>query len=136
MRTLRLSGGGGSLTITSDENPEPLYWRVTLTSGGLTASTDIDLDAIRHTVGPIGEFFLALAADWRGWQGERRWGETPLSLSATHDGLGHVAINVQVATNAYREPDWEARATIHLEAGRLDHVARDAAQLPSLLASA
>jgi hypothetical protein len=136
VRTLHLSGGGGSFTITSDEEPEPLYWRVTLTSGGLAASTDIDLDSIRHTVGPIGEFFRELAADWRGWQGERRWGQAPLILAATHDGLGHVAINVQVATNVYSEPDWEARATIELEAGRLDHVARQAAELPGLVASA
>ncbi|MFZ0043670.1 MAG: DUF6228 family protein [Solirubrobacteraceae bacterium] len=129
MPTLQLSGGGGSLTITSEESPEPLYWRVTLTSGGLHASTDIDLDAIRHSVEPIGEFFLRLAADWRGWQGERRWGDDPLMLSATHDGLGHVAITVQLVTNIYSEPVWEARASIQLEAGRLDHAARDAAQL-------
>jgi Family of unknown function (DUF6228) len=138
MRTLHLSGGGGSLTITSDEKPEPLYWRVTLTSGGLAATTDIDLDSVRHTVGPIGEFFLALAADWRGWPGERRWGgkgNGPLILAATHDGLGHVSIDVQVAPNVYYEPTWEARATIQLEAGRLDHVARQAAELPSLVAS-
>ena len=106
MRTLHLSDGGASLTITSDESQEPLYWRVTLRSGGLNASTDIDLDSIRHTVGPLGEFFLGLAADWRGWQGERRWGGGPLILSATHDGLGHIAINVQLATNVYYEPDW------------------------------
>jgi hypothetical protein len=136
MRTLHLSGGGGSLTITSDEEPEPLYWHVTLTSGGLAASTDIDLDSVRHTVGPIGEFFLTLAADWRGWPGERKWGKSPLALAATHDGLGHVAINVHVAPNVHYEPTWEARATIQLEAGRLDHVARQAAELPRLVASA
>ena len=53
----------------------------------------------------------------------------PLILSATHDGLGHIAINVQLATNVYYEPDWEAHASVELEAGRLDHAARDAAQL-------
>jgi hypothetical protein len=132
MRTLHLSGGG-SLTITSDESAEPLYWQVTLTSGGLNASTRIDLDAIRHWVAPIGDFFAELAADWRGWQGARTWGTGPLVLSATHDGLGHVALNVELETNVYDEPDWRACATVHLEAGQLDHVARDAAQLPRLV---
>jgi hypothetical protein len=129
MRVLELSDGGGSLTITSVDSDEPWYWRVTLKSGGLNASTDIDLDSLRHSAGPIGDFFLGLAADWRGWQGERTWGGGPLTLSAIHDGLGHITIDVHLITNVYYEPDWEARATVQLEAGRLDQTARDAAQL-------
>ena len=88
MQTLHLSGvGGDGLTITSsDEQPEPYYWRVTLHNDGLTASTDVDLDGIRHTVAPIGDFFAALAADWRGWAGEHTWGGTEITLTATHDG--------------------------------------------------
>ena len=129
MRTLHLSDGGGSLTITSDDSDEPRYWRVTLKSGGLNASTDIDLDSLRHSEGPIGDFFLGLAADWRGWPGERTWGGGPLTLSAAHDGLGHITIDVDLITNVYYEPDWEARATIQLEAGRLDQPARGASQL-------
>jgi hypothetical protein len=129
MRTFHLSDGGGSLSITSEDSHEPRYWRVTLKSGGLNASTDIDLDSIRHSERPIGDFFLGLAADWRGWTGERTWGGGPLTLCATHDGLGHVTLDVRLVTNVYYEPDWEARADIQLEAGRLDQVACDAAQL-------
>jgi hypothetical protein len=66
-----LFGGEGSLAIMSDRCPEPLYRRVTLTSDGLRADAQFDLDAIRHTGRPIAEFFLALASDWRGWQGAR-----------------------------------------------------------------
>jgi hypothetical protein len=44
MPTLHLdSNDVGSLTITSDESPEPLDWHVTLQSVGLSAITDIDL---------------------------------------------------------------------------------------------
>src|ERR1700729_2331277 len=39
MRTFHLSDGGGSLTITSDDSDEPWYWRITLKSGGLNASS-------------------------------------------------------------------------------------------------
>lgn len=136
MRALRIRDGGGSLTIVSDEGPEPLYWHVFLKSGGLSGGTDIDLDALRHRVEPVGDFFLGLAADWRGWQGARTWGDGPLMLSATHDGLGHVAINVRIRTNVYYEEDWEASATVTVEAGQLDHIAREAAQLPDLLPDA
>ena len=46
MRTLHLSGNGSdALTITSsDEQPEPWYWRVTLHNDCLSASTDVDLN--------------------------------------------------------------------------------------------
>jgi hypothetical protein len=66
MKTLELGSGSCTLTITSEEMPEPLYWRVILRSGGLSASTDIDLDAVRHTEEPIGDFFADLAANCRG----------------------------------------------------------------------
>jgi hypothetical protein len=131
MRTLHLSGVcGDALTITSsDEQPEPYYWRVTLHNDGLTASTDVDLDGIRHTVAPIGEFFAALAADWRGWAGERTWGGGDITLTATHDGLGHVTLIVELEE---KYDHWRARGELTLEAGRLDQVARDAMQLPTL----
>jgi hypothetical protein len=131
MRTLHLSGSGShTLTITSDEEPEPLSWRVELQAEGLKATTDIDLDAIRRTVEPIGEFFASLAADWRGWAGKRNWGRRPIMLTATHDGLGHIGLIVELEETYDR---WRVRGELVLDAGRLDQVARDATHLPALL---
>jgi hypothetical protein len=134
VRTLDLSDGdGGALTIVSDDQPEPLCWRVALQTNGLSASTDVDLDGLRRKVVPIGEFFAALAADWRGWAGERVWGSAPLTLIATHDGLGHVTLFVELEE---RYDLWRARGQLVLEAGRLEQIARDAAHLPDLLPDA
>jgi hypothetical protein len=132
VETLQITGGGGSLTISSDDGPEPLFWHVTLVSGGLHARTDLDLDAIRHHVAPLGEFFASLAQEWRGWEGARSWGVTPITLSATHDGLGHITLAVHLKTNVFREPSWSAAATVVVEAGRLDRLAREASRLPRL----
>jgi Family of unknown function (DUF6228) len=131
VKSLHLSGNGSeALTITSDEEPEPLYWRVELQTDGLNAATDIDLDAIRRRVGPIDEFFATLAADWRGWEGERSWGQPPITLTATHDGLGHIRVTVGLEEFYDR---WRVRGELVLDAGHFDQVARDAAGLPTLL---
>jgi len=76
-------------------------------------------------------FFAELAADWRGWEGQRHWNalEGELEVRATHYGA-HVLIAVTI-----RRPDmtfandaWEARIVLTLEPGeQLDRVARDLA---------
>lgn len=121
-----------ALTIETDGRAEPFYWRVTLRTRELTASTDIDLDYLHHHVGPIADYFAELAADWRGWTGDRSWGERPLALTATHDGLGRIALTVDLEHLHPTDNRWAVRATITLEAGQLDRAARDAAQLPPI----
>jgi hypothetical protein len=129
MPTLQLhSNDGAALTIEPDGRPEPFYWHVVLQASHLTASADVDLDALRHTTPPISEYFAALAQDWRGWPDTRIWGRRPLTLSATHDGLGHVALTVEVEQSLYPHA-WSARVTLHLDAGGLDDAARQAARL-------
>jgi|SRR5581483_7413916 len=123
-----LSNDGGALTIEPDGQPEPFYWHVTLRAPELSATADVDLDTLRHTTSPIGEYFRALSRDWRGWTGSRTWGDRPLALTATHDGLGHVALTVELDHSV--DPDaWSVRATIQLDAGRLDGAARQADRL-------
>ena len=62
------------------------------------------------------EFFHRLAADWRGWQGERAYEslEHDLRITAIHDG--HVRLAVQLLQSSL--PDgWSAAAVIQLDPG-------------------
>jgi Family of unknown function (DUF6228) len=106
-------------------------WQVTLSLPGLSASAEVDAFAYdgEHTFGLL---FRRLADDWRGWEGERRWSslEGDFELAATHDGLGHVALEVRLRSGPYEE-DWLATGTIWLDAGQLNAVARDAAAFTS-----
>ena len=74
----------------------------------------------------LGEFWRELAEDWRGWRGVRSWGslEGDLQLSATSDRLGHVPVEVRLREGApYR---WQMNGILELEAGRLEHIAKEA----------
>jgi Family of unknown function (DUF6228) len=81
-------------------------------------------------------FFAELAADWRGWEGQRHWKalEGELEVQASHHGA-HVLIAVTVKRPdiTFANDAWEARIVLTLEPGeQLDRVARD---LASALAS-
>lgn len=58
-----------------------------------------------------------LSDDWRGWE------EGSFDLTASHDGLGHVALRVRMRSGLY-DDDWTATAVIWLDAGELRQVAR------------
>lgn len=106
-------------------------WKVTISLPHLSASAEVDAFAYDGEHG-LGLLFRRLADDWRGWEGERTWSslEGDLDLSATHDGLGHIALEVRLRSGPYAE-DWLVRGTIWLDAGQLNAVARDAAALSS-----
>jgi Family of unknown function (DUF6228) len=72
-------------------------------------------------------FLAAMDADWRGWPGAREWRsiEGDITLSCTHNGLGHISARVTLEP-IYRE--WMAVDTLILEAGTLGELARDAAR--------
>jgi hypothetical protein len=42
----------------------------------------------------MAQFFREIDRDWRGWEGEKLFGdaEDTLRIAATHDGLGHVRV--------------------------------------------
>ncbi len=75
----------------------------------------------------LGEWFGALAADWRGWDGQRTWHsiEGTLRLTATHDGLGTVLLYVHLKRSTC-EADWAIDGPVWLDAGALPAVARAA----------
>jgi hypothetical protein len=97
-------------------------WRVELAGPGLRAEREV------YAYAPLGDFralFEGMARDWRGWQGERSWTslEGELHLGCTHDGLGHIAIRVELETENRGPSDWKAVGTIRVEAGVLDALA-------------
>jgi hypothetical protein len=99
-----------------------------------TAGLDASLRALAHYATGFDElvgFFNRLAADWRGWQGERAYEslEHELRLNAVHNG--HVRLVVQLRQSSL--PDgWSAAAVIQLDPGEeLTQVANDVAALLS-----
>jgi Family of unknown function (DUF6228) len=63
--------------------------------------------------------FEVIANEWRGWHGSKEWSslEGELSLSATHDGVGTITLQVRLAHLGFDAWDWEARAALALDAG-------------------
>ncbi len=76
-------------------------------------------------------FFNGLAADWRGWQGERTYEslEHDLRLTAIHDG--HVRLLVQLQETAGLD-EWSATGIVQLDPGEeMTRAAEDVAALLS-----
>jgi uncharacterized protein DUF6228 len=131
---IRSNEAAAFLAIQRD-GPEPRphdhrddYWLATLSCGSLHAS----LRFYELEITGLAEYFEQLAADWRGWAGERRWEslEGDVALVATHDGLGTVALIARLGTEAFAIHRWTASAELLLDAGGLDPIARGARRLP------
>lgn len=75
--------------------------------------------------GPPSLLFDEMARDWKGWRNDKTWTalEGELALTASSDRLGHVALLV-VMHDCWGAADWRLGATLHVEAGRLDELAR------------
>ena len=76
-------------------------------------------------------FFRQLAADWRGWDGERTYEsiDQDLRLTATHDGYVRLAVQLWQQGGRF---GWSAAAVISLEPGEeMTQVAEDVAALLS-----
>ncbi len=44
-------------------------------------------------------YFSSLAKRWRGWDGEESWEANGMKFGAHHDGVGHVALHVEVGVD-------------------------------------
>jgi len=73
-------------------------------------------------------FFSDLAANWKGWKGKKEWQslESELALCATSDSIGHASLSIELHSGDYPF-DWTLLATIELEAGQLERLARSVA---------
>nr|WP_243436611.1 DUF6228 family protein [Streptomyces sp. FH025] len=65
----------------------------------------------------MADFLGRLAADFRGWDGERTWRTNHLALRAVFRSGGHVALTWRLIPWTIREDAWEACVTTRLEAG-------------------
>jgi hypothetical protein len=96
----------------------------TLVHEGLEARAEVYIPP-GHGLDGLDSLFVTMADQWRGWAGEKSWGslEGELSLSCTHDGLGHVKMAVELRRDVLDE-SWTARAVFVVWAGSLEQVAR------------
>ena len=71
------------------------------------------------------DFFRDLAANWRGWPGEKTYEslEEELLLKATSDCLGHTELEVRL-TSGPPPFHWMLRAALLIEAGQLESIAK------------
>jgi hypothetical protein len=132
---LRSNEAGAALAIRRDtDEPEDEYerlgeyWIAELSCGGLGASLRFYDFAIKE----LGAFLERLAAEWRGWSGERSWSslEGDVKLTATHNGLGTISVKACLRTEAAAHHRWSACAELVLDAGALDRITREAQLLP------
>ncbi|MBA2733704.1 MAG: hypothetical protein H0U54_12520 [Acidobacteria bacterium] len=67
------------------------------------------------------QFFEDLAANWKGWNGEKKWTslEGELSLVCTTDSVGHISIEVTLFDG------WNVRNVFYVDAGQLDQIVLD-----------
>lgn len=81
-----------------------------------------------HEPADLKHFFADLAANWKGWRGQKQWKslEGELQLDATIDSTGHVKLSVQMRSGPYPF-DWRLSAALLLEAGQLDRIAHTVA---------
>lgn len=123
------AAGGGGLLFYDRSPPDPAQ----PIGGFCVRVTDHNLSAIGQVYAgyapshPAG-LFADMAAQWSGWPDALTWDslEGELSLSCTHDRLGHVAIRVELRSG-HMDDDWRVKATVLAEAGQLEAIARRAA---------
>lgn len=122
---IKSSRSAGKLKLSEPKPPgssHPVeYLRVSLEDREIAAST-----ARVYIYEPyhLAAFFADLAAQWKGWAGEKEWHsvEDDFALSCTSDGLGHAALRVTLKSGLY-EDDWCVQAVIHVDAGQLEDLA-------------
>ncbi|MFF3957183.1 DUF6228 family protein [Streptomyces sp. NPDC001890] len=64
----------------------------------------------------MSEFFDGLARDFRGWEGERVWGNNNLVVTATFGSGGHVYLGWTLRSGFF-PGDWNCTVTTVIEAG-------------------
>jgi len=102
-----------------DNSPVAQQFRVTVQSEGMTA-TALAWERYDHTGFPkLAEFVARMSSDFRGWDGAREWegGDPGFRLSATHDRLSRITLDVFFTQFSNPEDGWEVRVPIALDPG-------------------
>ncbi|MFI7284727.1 DUF6228 family protein [Micromonospora chersina] len=94
--------------------------QVELYDDGLSARGEVKLSLPAQAEEPdLVAFLQGLTDDWRGWDGERRWRslDGKLTITARHDGKGHVSLGGTLQQDSLAPDAWLARVSISVEAG-------------------
>jgi hypothetical protein len=118
----------GSVIIKSAHDGQTLEF-FEHSAGGYKVSlrgSDYHGTACVYDVDPahLAAFFHDLAANWRGWSGEKEWGslDSELALTAVTDSKGHTSLLVRLRSGPYPY-DWRLTSTLLIEAGQLEQIA-------------
>jgi hypothetical protein len=115
---------GAPVTTTSSA-----YLRVpaSLSAEGLSATAFLELEDWGGGSAALRAYFRDLAANWKGWIGEKRWADDQgtAELVASHDGLGSISLRVRLVVlgGDRDEGAWVATATVIVDAGALEEAA-------------
>ena len=76
-----------------------------------------------HSGSPVA-MFRAMAIEWQGWSGEKRWEdlEGRVTFIATSDPTGHIKLQASLQGEDYES---SLHAILQFEAGQLEAMARD-----------
>jgi len=122
--TVGNEGERASLTLGPYANDS---FRAEVRRDRLHASADIVSRVHRgHPSDGLADFFTGLAANWKGWSGQREWisFERDLKLSAQSHHTGHIHLHVHLNHGA--PPSWELGFGLGLEAGELERLSTEA----------
>jgi Family of unknown function (DUF6228) len=100
-------------------------WRARIEVGDLEAEAKVYERYSREEL-HLDRYFADLAAQWRGWEGDKEWEALGLRLAARHDGLGHVTLDVTLEEDYATADRWRVRASLAIDAGALDRLAVEA----------
>ena len=113
---------------------DSVHYAVELRAPGLTARVDEVVAWVWDS--DLAPFLEELAADYRGWDGERSWrnNDRDLMVSAVHRSGGHVGVTWAVRPWPQAAGGWGASVTTGLEAG--EQMASLAADVRAFLSGA
>jgi hypothetical protein len=104
--------------------------RMLVEQQGLSVAGTIELEGWGGGASGLVAFFDEMASGWRGWHGRREWRDDggSVSMSASHDGIGTIALRVLVMPFQWSEEQpgsWRLEAVVALDPGSLDVAVRD-----------
>lgn len=71
------------------------------------------------------ELFEHMTISWQGWQGSMEWAsvESDIRLGCTHDGLGHIDLELSLIDRSGHAEWWQTTVHLMVDAGQLDRIA-------------
>ena len=102
---------------------------------GVDVGTVVDIESWSGGIKSLIDYFGDLSRAWRGWSGPKEWNDDgpSVSMSATHDGVGLVKLDVTAESHSGwdGEGSWTVTVRVPIEPGALTAVATE---LEALLA--